>query len=123
MHWLATLSDNILKILRTELSYLIRDKVFNSHKSFQVNLGRFADTCLQDTHPELKMNLIDDPELYDYMFHLKSYVNFGGFRGKQNNFECFYQLLILNYFFIDMFNDDTESFKQYSSSTSSYGST
>ena len=78
------LTDEILEILRTELFFWIRDGVFRTHADFVKNLIHFANSCLQETHPELYLNglMIEDPEMEDFLQELKDFVNDGGFRGE-----------------------------------------
>lgn len=80
------LTDEILAVLRIELRYWIRDGIYKTHADFVNNLIQFANICLQDTHPEShnEGQMVEDPELEEYLSELKEFVNEGGFRGKKN---------------------------------------
>lgn len=78
------LTDEIVEILRNELFFWIRDGIFRTHADFIKNLTRFANSCLQETHPELYLSglMIEDPEMEDFLHELKEFVNEGGFLGR-----------------------------------------
>lgn len=80
------LTDEILAVLRIELSYWIRDGIYRTHAEFVNNLIQFANICLQDTHPTSHIGqMVEDPEMENYLSELKEFVNRGGFRGELRN--------------------------------------
>ena len=79
---LSLLTEPILQILCEELIVLINHKIYSTYEHFLTNIERFANFCVQDTHPEMyNLNyFIGDDELNSYMESLRYYAINGGFR-------------------------------------------
>jgi small nuclear ribonucleoprotein (snRNP)-like protein len=78
------LTEAMIKILNEELVVLVKGRIYRTYEGFLENIERFANFCLQDTHPEMfKLHfIVGDPELMNYADHLRFFAVNGGFRGE-----------------------------------------
>lgn len=79
-----SLTARILKILREELMVLVRGSYYTSPAKLAENIERFANCCLQDTHPHMFHEsdcFTQDEEMMTYLKDLRDFTENGGFDG------------------------------------------
>ena len=81
---LSHLTEAIIEILNEELTVLVKGEIYKTNEAFLNNIERFANFCLQDTHPEMyELHcFVGDAELTNYIDDLTFYAVNGGFNRK-----------------------------------------